>query len=85
MYTKHNNNLIGFIDAEWDSNNINRKSYTGFCFKLSGAMVSYEYKKQQTVALSSTESEYMAISEACKEAIYLQNLSEIVGYYNNRS
>lgn len=81
MYTKDNKNLEGFVDADWGSNNIDRKSYTGFCFKFSGAVISYECKKQQTVALSSTESEYMAISEACKEAIYLKNLMyEIVGY-----
>lgn len=80
MYTKDNKNLEGFVDADWGSNNIDRKSYTGFCFKFSGAVISYECKKQQTVALSSTESEYMAISEACKEAIYLKSLMyEIVG------
>lgn len=80
VYTRDNNNLEGFVDADWGSNSIDRKSYTGFCFKLSGAVISFECKKQQTVALSSTESEYMAIAEACKEAIYLKNLlSEIVG------
>jgi hypothetical protein len=78
MFTNDNCNLEGFVDADWASNAIDRKSYTGFCVKFSGAVISYECKKQQTVALSSTEAEYMAIAEACKEAIYLKNLlSEI--------
>jgi transposase InsO family protein len=78
MFTNDNCNLEGFVDADWASNAIDRKSYTGFCFKFSGAVISHECKKQQTVALSSTEAEYMAIAEACKEAIYLKNLlSEI--------
>lgn len=73
-FTKDNCNLEGFVDADWASNTIDRKSYTGFCFKLSGCVISYECRKQQTVALSSTEAEYMAIAEACKEAIYLKTL-----------
>lgn len=78
-FTKDTCNLEGFVDADWASNSIDRKSYTGFCFKLSGCVVSYECRKQQTVALSSTEAEYMAIAEACKEAIYLKSiLSDIV-------
>lgn len=78
MFTKDNCNLEGFVDADWASNTLDRKSYTGFYFKFSGTIISYECKKQPTVALSSTEAEYMAIAEACKEAIYLKNLlSEI--------
>lgn len=79
IFTKDDCNLEGFVDADWASSTVDRKSYTGFCFKLSGCVVSYECKKQQTVALSSTEAEYMAIAEACKEAVYLKGLlSEIV-------
>ncbi|CAK1595011.1 unnamed protein product [Parnassius mnemosyne] len=48
--------------------------------KAECCVISYECRKQQTVALSSTEAEYMAIAEACKEAIYLKNLSsDIIG------
>lgn len=74
LFVKDDCYLEGFVDADWGSNIVDRKSYTGFCFKLSGTVISYECKKQQTVALSSTEAEYMAIAEACKEAIYLRNL-----------
>ncbi|PZC73460.1 hypothetical protein B5X24_HaOG209513 [Helicoverpa armigera] len=46
---------------------------------MSGSVISYEAKKQKTVALSSTEAEYMALSESCKEGIYLRNiLSELI-------
>lgn len=73
-YVEGNSSLIGFVDADWASCSIDRKSYTGYIFKLSGSAISYECRKQKTVALSSTEAEYMALSEACKEAVYLRNL-----------
>lgn len=41
---------------------------------MSGSVISFECKKQTTIALSSTEAEYMAICEATKEATYLKNL-----------
>ncbi|GBP67397.1 Copia protein [Eumeta japonica] len=64
----------GFVDADWGANTIDRRSYTGVCFTLSGCVISWETRKQKTVALSSSEAEYMAITEACKEAVYLRNL-----------
>lgn len=63
-----------FVDADWGSNTFDRKSYTGFCFTFVGGPISWESRKQKTVALSSTEAEYVAMSEASKEAIYLRNL-----------
>lgn len=69
-----NFNLTGFVDADWANNVLDRKSYTGFCFKLGNCLISWESRKQNTVALSSTEAEYMALSEASKEAMYLRNL-----------
>lgn len=79
-YSKENAELEGFVDADWASDVTDRRSYTGFCFLKSGAAISWESKKQRTVALSSCEAEYMALSEACREAIYLQRLElEILG------
>lgn len=74
VYRKTGCDLCGFVDADWASCTLDRRSYTGYCFILSGSVISYEAKKQKTVALSSTEAEYMALSESCKEAIYLRNI-----------
>ncbi|KAK9873685.1 hypothetical protein WA026_023685 [Henosepilachna vigintioctopunctata] len=83
VFTKSTDNLHGFVDADWGSDKLDRKSYTGFVFKISNSAISWESKKQRTVALSSTEAEYMAMAEATKEAIYLQNLIfEITGKLN---
>lgn len=82
-YSKESAGLVGFVDADWASDATDRRSYTGFCFTKSGSAISWESKKQRTVALSSCEAEYMALSEACREAIYLQKLEfEIIGTYN---
>jgi hypothetical protein len=44
------------------------------CFSLGFAMISWGRKKQKSVALSTTEAEYMATCEACTEAIWLRKL-----------
>lgn len=71
--------LFGVVDADWGSNAIDRKSYSGFAFILAGAPISWEARKQQSIALSSTEAEYMAISDATKEAMYLRDVLGNVG------
>lgn len=83
-YVKNNSDLMGYADADWASDNLDRKSYTGYCFIYSNCIVSHESRKQQTVALSSTEAEYMAACEATKEAIHLRNLlHELTNRQNN--
>lgn len=67
-FSGEDSELQGFVDADWANSVVDRKSYTGFAFKLCGSVVSWESTKQKTVALSSTEAEYMSISEAAKEA-----------------
>ncbi|GJQ67871.1 hypothetical protein Trydic_g16633 [Trypoxylus dichotomus] len=71
-----------------------RCSYTGHRFILSGAAISWESKKQQTVALSTTKAEYMGLIEVAKEAIYLRSflielgverLPDVKVYNNNLS
>lgn len=72
--------LTCFSDADWAGGSDDRKSYTGYVFILAGTTISYESKKQPTVALSSTEAEYMAISATTKEVIYLRNLLNELGF-----
>jgi hypothetical protein len=61
--------ILGFADASWASDKNDRKSVTGYLFNIAGGIVSHQSHKQHTVAHSSTESEYMAMSEAAREAI----------------
>jgi len=61
----------GFTDADWGSGE-DRKSIGGYTFMLNGAAICWTSKKQTTVALSSTEAEYMALTQAVKESIWLQ-------------
>ena len=59
-----NGNLIGYSDADWASDIETRRSTSGYVFIFNGGCISWGSKKQRTVALSSTEAEYMALSEA---------------------
>lgn len=72
MYEKSGLDVRGYVDADWASCEIDRKSYTGYVFKIGNSIVSWESRKQKTVALSSTEAEYMALANACKESLFIR-------------
>ena len=72
--TSHLLQLSGYCDADHAGDIDGRKSTTGYVFMLNGAPISWRSKLQATVALSSTEAEYMALTEATNEAIYLRQL-----------
>lgn len=75
--------LKGYSDSDWAANSDNRKAITGFIILLGDSVISWSSKKQPTVALSSTEAEYTAFTEASKEAIGLQKpLKGILGPHN---
>lgn len=79
-YKKTGKPVEGYVDADWANCPIDRRSYTGYAFLLSGSPVAWESRKQRTVALSSTESEYMALTEATKQATYLRNFLLQIGF-----
>jgi hypothetical protein len=66
--------LSGYSDADWGANDKGRRSISGYVFQLGKSTVSWSSKRQPTVALSSTEAEYMALTRASKEAIWLRRL-----------
>src|SRR5271163_474887 len=66
--------LVGYCDANWGNEINSRKSTSGYLFYLGGGVISWSSKRQPTVALSSTEAEYMALTHATKEAMWLRSL-----------
>ncbi|KJZ68185.1 hypothetical protein HIM_12424 [Hirsutella minnesotensis 3608] len=58
-------------DSSFADNSLDRKSSQGYVMTLFGGPIAWRASKQATVATSSTEAEFLAISEAAKEAIFL--------------
>ena len=67
------NLFVGYLDTSY-ANNADQTSVSGYVFLMNGAAISWGSKKQNDVALSSTESKYIALAEAAREAIWLCNL-----------
>ena len=70
----------GYVDSDFAGDLDKRKSTTGYVFTLAGGAVSWLSKLQTVIALSTTEAEYMAATQACKEAIWIQRLIEELGH-----
>ena len=64
--------LEGYTDANWGSNPTTRCFTTGFFFFLAKGIISQRSRAQKTVALSSTEAEYMALSDGSQQATLFQ-------------
>ncbi|KXJ71623.1 hypothetical protein RP20_CCG020139 [Aedes albopictus] len=60
----------GFSDADWGNDPETRRSITGYTFQYGGGSVAWSCRRQPTVALSTTEAEYMALSGATQEAVW---------------
>jgi hypothetical protein len=66
--------LIGYSDASFACDPDDGKSISGYTFMLVGGPIAWKSKKQSSVAGSTTEAEYIALSAAVSEAIWLKNL-----------
>ncbi|GJV44890.1 hypothetical protein Tco_1429426 [Tanacetum coccineum] len=65
---------------DWIENDT--KSQTGYVFVLNGGAVDWKSSKQSTTAMSATESEYIAASEAAMEAIWIRKFISGLGICN---
>jgi hypothetical protein len=73
--------LHGFTDADWAGSPTDRKSTSGGIFSIGSTVVSWYNRKQRSLALGSTEAEYMAtIQDAC-EAIWMRKM--LVGFFGS--
>lgn len=81
------------IETDWASDSDNRCSRTGYVFLRNGNAMTWKNKQQLTVALSTTEAEYMALSSTVEAAEWLRQFEKdfwgdknsIQLYCNNRS
>ena len=64
----------GCVDSDWAGNIATRKSVSGISFILASSPIVYKTINRKTVALSSTEAEFYALSEAGKLALYIQSI-----------
>ncbi|KAI3780418.1 hypothetical protein L2E82_10399 [Cichorium intybus] len=65
--------VSGYTDASFQTDRDSGRSQSGWVFLLNGGAVTWKSSKQETVVDSTCESEYIAASEASKEAAWLKN------------
>jgi hypothetical protein len=79
-----NNDIVGYSDADYAGDIKTRRSTTGYLFTLAGGPITWVSKIQRSVATSTTEAEYIALSQAAKEAIWIRRFLEQIRYYTDK-
>ncbi|KAG7592586.1 GAG-pre-integrase domain [Arabidopsis thaliana x Arabidopsis arenosa] len=72
--------IQGYCDSDYGADKDRRRSTSGVVFTVGGNVVSWKSSLQKVVALSSTEAEYMALTDASKEAVWLLGLMNELGF-----
>ncbi|XP_048604819.1 secreted RxLR effector protein 161-like [Brassica napus] len=80
-FTKCSDFLVrGFCDSDYAVDQDNSRSISGFVFSVGGNTVSWRSCLQRVVALSTTEAEYISLSEASREAVWFKGICEDLGF-----
>ena len=72
--------LYGYSDSSWGDNPDDYRSTSGYVFLLAEGAISWSSRKQKTIALSTTEAEYMALTDAGNQATWYQSFYSELGY-----
>jgi len=80
-----NFSLKGYSDSDWGGSAEDGRSTTGNCFLLGSAAVCWSSKKQATIALSTTEAEYVAVTATSCQAVWLRRLMGDIGMKQNKA
>ena len=71
--------IVGYVDADYAEDLDDRRLTTGYVFTLTRGPICWRSMIQSTVAMSTTEVEYMAAAKAAKEALWLTGLVRELG------
>jgi hypothetical protein len=80
-----NKGLLAYCDSDYAGCTDTRRSITGFVVKLANGIVSWQSHAQKTVALSSTEAEYMSLSDCSRQIVWIQSLLGEIGFRHVRT
>lgn len=82
---QHNNHIVeGYCDSDFAGDLDKRRSLSGYVFTFGGNTVSWKSSLQHVIALSSTEAEYVALTEAVKEALWLRGFISELGFVQKK-
>jgi hypothetical protein len=74
IYGTSTDKLVGYCDADYAGDVDTRRSTTGYVFMMAEGAVTWQSKRQQTIAASTTEAENMAAALAVKEGLWMRKL-----------
>ena len=74
----------GYVDSDYAKDKDNGRSITGYAFSVLGNVVSWKSQLQHVVALSTTEAEFIALTEGIKEALWLKGIVTDLGIVLDR-
>lgn len=74
VYQRRYDELKGFCDADWASDLDERRSTSGYIYTMQAGAISWATKRQKTIALSTTEAEFMSMVSAIQELVWLRRL-----------
>lgn len=77
--------MAGYTDSDFAGDVDKRRSLSGYVFTFAGSVVSWKSTLQPTVSLSTTEAEYVAMTEAAKEGIWLKGLLGDLGWHTDKA
>ena len=78
-----NNGLVAYADADWGEDHDDQHSTSGQIFLLAGDAVTWSSRCQPTISHSSTEVEYKAASDSCRQMAWLRTFLMELGYNMN--
>ncbi|CAH9086863.1 unnamed protein product [Cuscuta epithymum] len=76
--------LMGYTDSDMARDIDSRKSTSGYLIKFAGGAVVWQSRLQRCVALSTTEAEFIAITEACKELLWLKKFLRELSFVQDK-
>jgi hypothetical protein len=77
--------LEAYVDADWATCKEDRVSQTGYIIMMMNGPVIWRSRKQKSVALSTMDAEYMALSDVIKEVVWVRSLLRSIGYKMNEA
>ncbi len=78
-YAPQGKQLISYADADFAGDLTDHHSTSGYCFVLASGLICWRSKKQSVIALSTANAEYVALSQATQEAIWLKQMFSEIG------